>query len=348
MGMRRLAGGIAQWASTGALGAAVALSAAGGALAEDLLGQPTPDAIHLQRSGSVMRDKVEHFHNWLLMPIITGICVFVLALLLICIVRFNRKANPTPAKWSHNTLIEVIWTIVPVGILMVIAIFSFGLLADFHHMPKPDITVKATGHQWRWSYEYPDQEIAEYDSNLLPEAEARKAGKPFKLAATEPLVVPVNATVRVLTTGEDVIHAFAVPAFGIIIDAIPGRMNETWFKPREIGTYYGSCRELCGIDHAFMPIEIHVVSQADFDAWTLTKGGKTAAMRAEAAAAEAAAKAVADAAAKEKADADKVAAAAAAPAEGAAPKAGAATVAAATPAPAPKGATAAPAPAAKK
>lgn len=352
MGMRRLAGGIAQWASTGALGASIALSVAGGAFAEDLLGQPTPDAIHLQRSGSVMRDKVEHFHNWLLMPIITGICVFVLALLLICIIRFNRKANPTPAKWSHNTLIEVIWTLVPVGILMVIAIFSFGLLSDFHHMPKPDITVKATGHQWRWSYEYPDQEIAEYESNLLPEAEARKANKPYKLAATEPLVVPVNATVRVLTTGEDVIHAFAVPAFGIIMDAIPGRMNETWFKPREIGTYYGSCRELCGIDHAFMPIEIHVVSQADFDAWTLTKGGKTKAMRDAEAVAKAQADAAAAAEAKAKADAEKATAdaaakdKAAAPAEGAAPKAGAATVAAATPAP--KGPTAAPAPAVKK
>ena len=356
MGMRRLAGGIAQWAFSGAMGAVIASGFAVQGFAKDTLGQPVPGAMGLQASGSVMRDKIEHFHNWILLPIITIISLFVLALLLICIVRFNSKANPTPAKWSHNTFIEIVWTIVPVGILMFIAVFSFGLLADFHHMPKPDVTIKATGHQWRWSYEYPDQGIADYDSNVLPEADAKAQGRPFRLAATDPIVVPVNATVRVLTTGEDVIHAFGVPAFGIIIDAIPGRLNETWFKPRTIGTYYGNCRELCGIDHAFMPIEIHVVSQADFDTWTVSKGGKTKATRDAEAAAAAAAAAQAEADAKAKAEADKAAAAAAPPAAdgkaaapaaaGAAPKAGAATVAAATPAP--KAAPAAPAPAAKK
>jgi cytochrome c oxidase subunit 2 len=336
MGMRRLAGGIAQWAFSGALGAVVASTLAVQAFAKAPLGQPDPGAIGLQASGTDLRDKVELFHNWLLMPIITGICLFVLALLLWIMIRYNKKANPTPAKWSHNTLIEVIWTIVPVGILMVIAVFSFGLLGEFHRMPKPDVTVKAVGNQWFWTYEYPDQQIAEYTSNILPEEEAKKRGVPFRLAATQPLVVPVNATVRVLTTGNDVIHAFGVPSFGIVIDSIPGRTNQTWFKAREIGTYYGQCRELCGIDHAFMPIEVRVVSQADFDAWTVQKGGKTKAMRDADAAAAAVVAAAAAEAAKAKADADKLvadAAAAAAPATGPAapPPAGPATAA-----PAPK------------
>ena len=341
MGMRRLAGATAHWAFTGALGAVIASGLAVQGFADELLGQPTANAVGLQRSGSVLRDKVEHFHNWLLLPIITVICLFVLALLLICMVRFNKRSNPTPAKWSHNTAIEVIWTIVPVGILMVISVFSFGLLAEFHHMPKPDVTVKATGNQWFWVYSYPDQQIPEYTSAILPEDKAKAAGKPFRMAATEPLVVPLGAVVRVQTTGQDVIHAFGVPAFGITIDAIPGRLNETWFKPRTIGTYYGQCRELCGIDHAFMPIEIHVVSQADFDAWTVSKGGKTAAMRA---ADEAAAKAAADAETAAKAAADAAAKAAAPAPAPAAPAAGAATPAA----PASPAAPAAPAAAAKK
>ena len=140
-------------------------------------------------------------------------------------------------------------------------------------MPKPDLTIKATGYQWYWGYEYPDQKIAEYVSNVLPEDQAKAKGAPYRLAATEPLVVPVNKTVRVLVTGADVIHAFAVPSFGIITDAIPGRVNETWFKADRVGTFYGSCRELCGVDHAFMPIEVHVVTQPEFDAWVKTKGG---------------------------------------------------------------------------
>jgi cytochrome c oxidase subunit 2 len=135
------------------------------------------------------------------------------------------------------------------------------------------VTVKATGYQWYWGYEYPDQKIPEFVSNILPEDKAKAQGVPYRLAATQPLVVPVNKTVQVLTTGADVIHAFAVPAFGIIMDAIPGRVNQTWFKADRIGTYYGSCRELCGVDHAFMPIEVRVVSQADFNAWVLSKHG---------------------------------------------------------------------------
>jgi cytochrome c oxidase subunit 2 len=243
------------------------------AWAADNIGMPTDGAIDLQPGVSPLRHEAIFFHNVILLPIITAIVLFVAILLGICAVRFNKKANPIPARWSHNTKLEIAWTLIPVLILMVIAIFSFRLLFMYHDMPKPDLTVKVTGYQWYWGYELPDQKVNEIISNVLPEEQAKAAGKPFRLAATEPLVVPVNKVVRVLVTGSDVIHAFAVPAFGIITDAVPGRVNETWFKAERIGTYYGQCRELCGIDHAFMPIEVHVVSQPDFDAWVATKGG---------------------------------------------------------------------------
>ena len=268
-GMRALAMGLATGAMTSVWGAK--------AFAEDLLGQPTPGAIDLEPGVTAIKRDANFFHNAILLPIITVITLFVLALLTWCIVRYNKRANPTPARWSHNTAVEVTWTLVPVLILVFIAIFSFKLLFAYHDMPKPDLTVKATGYQWYWGYEYPDQKIPEFVSNLLPEEKAKAAGVPYRLAATEPLVVPVNKTVRVLTTGSDVIHAWAVPSFGVIMDAVPGKVNETWFKAERIGTYYGSCRELCGIDHAFMPIEVRVVSQADFDAWVAKKtGGKAA------------------------------------------------------------------------
>ncbi len=266
-GMRALAAG----AAAGAITAFWGLSAL--AQTVDNVGQPTPGAIDLQPGVTPLRDSAIFFHNVILMPIITVITLFVLGLLIWIAIRYNKKANPIPAKWSHNTLIEVIWTVVPVLILMVISIFSFRLLFAYHDMPKPYMTVKATGYQWYWGYEYPDQKISEFVSNLLPEDEAKAKNVPYRLAATMPLVVPAGKVIRVQATGADVIHAFAVPAFGIITDAVPGRLNETWFKVDRIGTYYGSCRELCGVDHAFMPIEVKVVSQPDFDAWVASKGG---------------------------------------------------------------------------
>ena len=266
-GMRALAAG----AAAGAITAFWGLSAL--AQTVDRVGQPTPGAIDLQPGVTPLRDSAIFFHNVILMPIITVITLFVLGLLIWIAIRYNKKANPIPAKWSHNTLIEVIWTVVPVLILMVISIFSFRLLFAYHDMPKPYMTVKATGYQWYWGYEYPDQKISEFVSNLLPEDEAKAKNVPYRLAATMPLVVPAGKVIRVQATGADVIHAFAVPAFGIITDAVPGRLNETWFKVDRIGTYYGSCRELCGVDHAFMPIEVKVVSQPDFDAWVASKGG---------------------------------------------------------------------------
>jgi cytochrome c oxidase subunit 2 len=244
------------------------------ALADEVLvGQPTPGAIGLQPGVTPLKHDAAFFHDVILLPIITVITLFVLALLVWVVVRYNKKANPTPAKWSHNTTIEVIWTVVPVLILMFIAIFSFRLLYAYHDMPKPYMTVKATGYQWYWGYEYPDNGISEFISNVLPEDQAKAKNVPYLLAATEPLVVPVGKPVRVIVTGADVIHAFAVPAFGIISDAIPGRLNETWFKVEKPGVYYGNCRELCGVDHAYMPIEVHAVSQAEFDAWVASKGG---------------------------------------------------------------------------
>ena len=253
------------------------------ALAEDLVGQPTNGSIGLQPGVTPLRHDAIFFHNDVLLPIITAISLLVLGLLLWCIVRFNKRANPTPATWSHNTTLEVAWTLIPVLILVFIAVFSFRLLFAYHDMPTPYMTIKATGYQWYWGYEYPDQKIPEFVSNILPEDKAKAKGVPFRLAATEPLVVPVNKVVKVNVTGADVIHAFAVPAFGIITDAVPGRVNQTWFKVEKTGTYYGQCRELCGVDHAFMPIEVKVVTQAEFDAWVASKTAPKAAPAADAA-----------------------------------------------------------------
>jgi cytochrome c oxidase subunit 2 len=228
------------------------------------LGQPSPWQIGLQQSASPVMDSLVSFHNFLLV-IITLIAVFVLALLLIVMVKFNARANPTPTKTTHNTLLEVLWTVVPVVILVVIAVPSFRLLFYQQNIPPADLTVKATGKQWYWSYTYPDSKF-EFDSIMLREKEL-KPGQPRLLAVDNAMFVPVNKVVRVQVIGAEVIHAFTVPSFGIKIDAIPGRLNETWFKATREGVYYGQCSELCGKDHAFMPIEVHVVSEQAFAAW---------------------------------------------------------------------------------
>lgn len=244
--------------------------------AQDRLGQPTPGGIDLQPAASVLKHDAIWFHNAILLPMCIGISLLVLGLIVWIAIRYNKKSNPVPARWSHNTTIEIIWTILPVMILVGISLFSFRLLFAYHDMPTPDLTIKAIGNQWNWGYEYPDQGIAEYISNVLPEEELAKRGMPhdlYRLAADEPLVVPVGKVVRVLVTGADVIHAFALPAFGLKTDAVPGRVNETWFRAEREGVFYGQCSELCGDDHAFMPIEIHVVSQAAFAQWVVSKGG---------------------------------------------------------------------------
>ena len=292
------------------------------AWAQDLMGQPTPGGIGLQPAASPLKHQAHFFHDVVLMPIITGISLLVLGLLIWVAIRYNKKANPTPAKWSHNTLVEIVWTVLPVMILVGISLFSFRLLFAYHDMPTPDLTVKATGNQWNWAYEYPDQGVPEYISNMLPEDEAQAQGVPFRLAVDEPIVVPVGKTVRVLVTASDVIHAFALPAFGLKSDAIPGRVNETWFRAEREGVFYGQCSELCGVDHAFMPIQINVVSEAEFAAWVASRGGSmTPATAAEApggTAAQVAAPAAADAAQPAAAEASVPAApadAAAAPAQ---------------------------------
>lgn len=247
--------------------------------ARPLVGQPTDGALGLQPSASPLKVEATFFHDVILMPVITFITLLVLGLLIWIVVRYNKKSNPVPAKWSHNTVVEVIWTVLPVLILVFISLFSFRLLFSYHDMPTPDLTVKATGNQWNWSYEYPDQGIAEYISNMLPEDEVAARGMPralYRLAADEPIVVPVGKTVRVLITASDVIHSFALPAFGLKTDAIPGRVNETWFRADRTGVFYGQCSELCGTDHAFMPIQINVVTQAEFEAWVGSKGGSMA------------------------------------------------------------------------
>lgn len=257
----------------GALFTAVALlGAACAGAAWAAVGAPTPGGIDLQEPATVIMRDIREFHGFLL-PIIVVISTFVLALLLWVIVRYNRRANPTPRKFTHNMLVEVVWTVVPVLILVVIAAKSFPLLYAEERIPiNAELTLKVTGNSWRWDFEYPDMGVA-ITSNPLEESEARAQGRPYLLATDTPLYVPVNTTVRVLVTSNDVIHSFAVPAFGVKEDAIQGRVNETWFNVDREGVFYGQCSELCGINHAFMPIEIHAVSRAEFDAWVVEQGG---------------------------------------------------------------------------
>jgi cytochrome c oxidase subunit 2 len=256
---------------------------------ETVLGQPVSGALGLQPAASQIRRDVIGFHDDILLPIITAIVLLVLVLLITVMVRFNKRANPTPARFSHNTPIEVAWTVIPVLILMFIAIFSFKLLFEEHDMPKPDLTVKVTGRQWNWDYEYPDQKIAAYTSTPMSETDAANNHVPYLLASTAPMIAPVGRVVRVQVTAEDVIHSFSVPAFGIKIDAVPGRLNQTWFKADRTGTFYGQCSQLCGVNHAYMPIEVKVVTQPEFDAWVASKKARKPTVVAAAAPATAAA-----------------------------------------------------------
>ncbi|MGY2902889.1 cytochrome c oxidase subunit II [Bradyrhizobium sp. URHC0002] len=236
--------------------AGMALAAGGMALAA----QPQPWEMTLQPAASPVMESIISFHN-LLLWIITIITLFVLALLVMVVVKFNAKTNPVPSRTTHNTLIEVAWTLIPVLILVAIAVPSFRLLFLQLDIPKADLTVKVTGKQWYWSYAYPDNGKFEFDSLLAADKQPRLLG------VDNEMVVPVNKVVRVQTTGADVIHAFAVPSFGIKIDSIPGRLNETWFKATKVGVYYGQCSELCGKDHAFMPIAVRVVTDQEFASW---------------------------------------------------------------------------------
>jgi len=227
--------------------------------------QPLPWQTGLQPAATPVMASINDFHN-LLLVIITLVAAFVLALLVYVMWRFNEKRNPVPSRTTHNTLIEVVWTVVPIIILVIIAVPSFKQLYMNDVVPKADMTVKAIGHQWYWSYEYPDHGKFSFDSNMIAPADL-KPGQVRLLDTDTVVVVPVNTTVRLQVTADDVIHAWTIPAFGVKIDAVPGRLNESWFKVTQEGTYYGQCSELCGVNHGFMPIRVDVVSKEKFDAW---------------------------------------------------------------------------------
>jgi cytochrome c oxidase subunit 2 len=245
------------------------LAGAGIAFAGD--GQPSPWQMYFQQSASPVMDNIVSFHTFVLYVII-AITLFVLALMIAIVVRFNSRANPTPSRTTHNTLLEVAWTLIPVVILVIIAIPSFRLL--FYQLTIPavsaeqgDVTIKATGKQWFWTYSYPDHGNFEFDSLLVRDQKNLRPDQPRLLGVDNEVVVPVNKNIHVITTGADVIHAFAVPSFGIKIDSVPGRLNETWFRATREGIYYGQCSELCGKDHAYMPIAVRVVSEEAFKTW---------------------------------------------------------------------------------
>ena len=228
--------------------------------------EPQPWEIAMQPAATPVRDELSALHDHILMPIITVITLFVLALLGIAIFRFNHRRHPVPTRTSHNTVIEMLWTVVPVLILVVIAIPSFKLMYYMDRVPNPEMTIKVTGHQWYWSYEYPDQGGLAFDSNIIPENELKPDQKRL-LDVDNPLVVPADTIIRIEITGTDVIHSWFVPSFGVQEYAIVGRLNESWMKIEHAGTYYGQCNQICGVNHAFMPIKVEAVSKDDFQKW---------------------------------------------------------------------------------
>ena len=227
--------------------------------------EPKDWQLGFQKAGSGHMEDIVWFHDYMLLPIITGITVFVLFLVIYACVRFRSSRNPVASTTTHNTFIEVIWTLVPCLILIVIAVPSFKVLYEQDEIPPADVTIKAVGYQWYWGYEYPDENII-FDSYMIEDKDLQP-GQPRLLTVDNEIFVPVNKVVKVLITANDVLHAWALPSFGVKRDAVPGRINETWFKADRTGTFYGQCSELCGVKHAFMPITVNVVSQDEYDAW---------------------------------------------------------------------------------
>lgn len=232
------------------------------ALAKD--GQPTPWQMGLQTAATPIMEQITDFHTYVTI-IITVIAFFVLGLMIYVMARFNETRNPHPSRTSHNTPLEIAWTVIPILILVAIAIPSFRLLFAQYTFPKPDLTITATGSQWYWTYEYPDHGIT-FDSLMVQDADL-KPGQPRLLSVTKEVVVPVNKNIQVQVRANDVIHDWAVPSFGIKLDAVPGRLQTTWFRAEREGWYYGQCSELCGRNHAFMPIAVRVVSEQEFNDW---------------------------------------------------------------------------------
>jgi cytochrome c oxidase subunit 2 len=246
-----------------ALGAVAGAAPAG---AQGVVGEPHNWQLGMQAPATPVKERIHSFHD-LLLVLITVISLFVLGLLCYVIWRFNEKRSPVPSRTSHNTLIEVLWTVIPVLILVIIAIPSFKLMYYMDKTEKADMTIKVTGHQWYWSYEYPDQGGFAFDSNMVPEEEARTKGLRPLLDVDNRLVVPVNTNVRVLIAGTDVMHSWFIPSFGVQMYAHPGRLNETWFNVEKEGVFYGQCNQICGVNHAFMPIAVEAVSKDKFDRW---------------------------------------------------------------------------------
>ena len=236
------------------------------AMAEEAIGIPQPKQLGFQPAASPVKEMIDSFHNELLI-IISVISVFVLALLLIVIVRFNARANPKPSTSTHNTLLEIVWTAAPIVILLIIVVPSFKLLYFSDKAPNAEMTIKAIGKQWYWTYEYPDHGHFTFDAYMLSDEEAAKQNKPRLLSTDNYVVLPTETNIRILVTADDVLHAFAMPALGVKKDAVPGRTNETWTRIEKAGLYYGQCSELCGARHGFMPIAIRAVPKAEFEAW---------------------------------------------------------------------------------
>ncbi len=257
----------------GTLGAALACVAAMPALAADEL--PRNWQIGMQAAATPVRERIDALHNELLI-IITLITLFVLCLLMFAMIRFNARRHPVPSQTTHNPVLELIWTAVPVLILLAIAIPSFKLMYYMDRTPKPDMTLKVTGHQWYWSYQYPDQGNLSFDSNMLPDDQAAAQNRPRMLSVDNPVVVPVGAVVRVLVTSTDVIHSWFMPALGVQEYAVIGRTNYAWMQINRLGTFHGECNQICGNNHPFMPIEIRAVSKEDFAKWVDTAKKKFA------------------------------------------------------------------------
>jgi cytochrome c oxidase subunit 2 len=236
------------------------------------IGQPDGRA-HLQEQFTPIGREAAWFHDWILMPVITFISLVVLGLLLFAVVWFRRGRHPVPSRTTHNTTLEVVWTLVPVLILVAIAVPSIRLLAHQYDPPKADLTVKVTGNQWYWTYSYPDNGGFELVSNMLSADDDKKRGEPRLLGVDERMVVPAGAVVKLIVTSSDVIHSWGVPSFWVKMDAVPGRLNETWFKVDRPGLYYGQCYELCGARHGFMPIAVEAVAPAQYAQWIGSKGG---------------------------------------------------------------------------
>ena len=234
-----------------------------------------PWQMNFQDAASPVMEMIHDFHE-LLFWIITLITLFVLALLIYVIFKFNEKANPVPSKTTHNTFIEVVWTVVPIIILVVVAVPSFKLLFYMDKHENPDMTLKVTGHQWYWSYQYPDNGDFEIVSNMLDADEADARGEPHQLAVDNRMVVPAGVPIRLQVTGADVIHSFAVPSLWFKMDAVPGRLNEKIFQVDEPGVYYGQCSELCGARHGYMPIAVEALPMDQYNAWVLAQGGTIA------------------------------------------------------------------------